>query len=88
MDQIRSKRLGQLATRLYTVLLTGGLVVLMFYTIIQPQILTKVFEKPSLNVYKSLLLDHNDTLHCPCSSISLTYDQYITTEPVFHQVRR
>ena len=84
---VTAKRLGQFATRLYIVLLTVGLIILVFYTIIQPQLLKKTFNRPSLDLYERLLRDHSQTLECPCSSISLLYDRFITIEPVFHPVR-
>jgi hypothetical protein len=88
IDRIRAKRLGQLATRLNIILLIISFAILTLYTVIQPQTLTKTFNKPSYNIYNRLLLDHNDTLQCPCSLISSMYDRYITIEPAFHQVRR
>ena len=88
IDRAQAKHLGQLATRLYIVLLVIGIVILGLYTIIQPQTLTKTFLKPSLNLYNSLIVDHSDTLECPCSSISSTYEGFIQIEPIFHQVSR
>ena len=86
IDRTRDKRYGRWATRLYILLLIIGLVILIFHTIIQPQVLRKTFESPSLDVYERLLLDHSEALQCPCSSISSTYDQCITIEPAFHPV--
>ena len=88
IDRVRDKRLGQWATRLYIILLMIGLATLIFDTIRQPQVLRKTFNNPSLNVYERLLLDHNGSLTCPCSSISSIYDQCITIEPLFHPVNR
>jgi hypothetical protein len=88
VDRAQAKRLGQLASRLYIVLLIIGIAVLGLYTIIQPQTLTKTFVKPSLTLYNRLMADYNDALECPCSSISSTYEQFIKIEPVFHQVSR
>ena len=53
----------------------------------QPQIVTKIFNKPSFNVYNRLIHDHENTLQCSCSSISSTYDRFVQIESVFHQVR-
>ncbi|CAF0975007.1 unnamed protein product [Adineta steineri] len=83
---MRRTRLGQITTRLYIVLLIAGHIILILYTIIQPQILTKIFDQPSLTTYNRLMVDHSDTLQCPCSSISSLYGRYITIESVFHQV--
>ena len=87
IDRTRAKRLGQLTTRLYIVLLIISFVIATLYTIIQPRTLTKTFDQPSLDRYKQLLIDHNnDSLQCPCSLISSMYKEYVTIEPVFHQV--
>ncbi|CAF3922339.1 unnamed protein product, partial [Rotaria sordida] len=81
-----TKRFGQWATRLYIILLIIGLIILALYTIVQPQTLTKNFEKPSLNLYNELQQDHGDTLKCSCSVIASTYNQFITIKPIFHEI--
>ena len=86
VNKITAKRLGLLATRLYIVLLIIGFVILALYTVIQPEILTNTSANPSLSTYDQLMRGHNDTLQCPCSTISSTVDQFITIEPVFHAV--
>jgi hypothetical protein len=87
IDRSRNKRLGRLTTRLYIVLLIIGYLILILRTIFQPRILTKTVDKPTLMTYNHLMLDHSDTLQCPCSLISSMYERYITIEPTFHQVR-
>lgn len=86
IDRNTSKRYGQLATRLYIILLTIGLSILTFYTAFQPQLLKKTIDQPSLSLYNRLLLDHGNALRCPCSIISSVYNRYISIKPVFHQV--
>ncbi|CAF1468291.1 unnamed protein product [Adineta ricciae] len=86
IDRRRAKRLGQLATRLYIILLIISLVIATFYTIIEPRTLIKTFDKPSLDLYNELLLDHNGSVQCPCSTIATTYQKYVVIEPVFHQI--
>ncbi|CAF4002362.1 unnamed protein product, partial [Adineta steineri] len=85
-DRIKAKRLNQLASRLYVLLLIIGVVILSLQTLVQPEILTKTYTKPSLETYEYLLENHGDTLHCPCSITSSTYGKYIKIEPIFHQV--
>ncbi|CAF1388030.1 unnamed protein product [Adineta steineri] len=85
-DRIKAKRLNQLASRLYVLLLITGVVILSLQTLVQPEILTKTYTKPSLETYEYLLENHGDTLHCPCSITSSTYGKYIKIEPIFHQV--
>jgi hypothetical protein len=86
-SQARAKRLGQLTTRLYIILLVVSFAIIILYIGIRPQIIPKDVNKPSLNVYNRLVRDHEDTLQCSCSSISSTYDRFVEIQPVFHQVR-
>ncbi|CAF4171623.1 unnamed protein product, partial [Adineta steineri] len=85
-DRIRAKRLNQLASRLYILLLIIGFVILSLQTLVQPEVLTKTYTKPSLETYEYLLENHGDTVHCPCSITSSTYGKYIKIEAIFHQV--
>ncbi|CAF1550530.1 unnamed protein product [Adineta steineri] len=83
---MRAKYLGQLTTRLYIVLLIIGLAILILYSVVKPPVKTETIEKPSFDVYERLIQDYKDTLRCPCTFISSTYDQYITMKPKFHQI--
>ncbi|CAF4172766.1 unnamed protein product, partial [Adineta steineri] len=86
IDRVRAKYLGQLTTRLYIVLLIIGLAILILYSVVKPPVKTETIEKPSFDVYERLIQDYKDTLRCPCTFISSTYDQYITMKPKFHQI--
>ena len=86
IDRLKAKHFGGLATRLYVILLIVCFIVLGLYNVSQPQTMTKTFDKPSLNTYNNLILNHNDTLQCPCSSISSMYTHFIDIQPIFHQV--
>ncbi|CAF1199869.1 unnamed protein product [Adineta ricciae] len=86
VDRIQAKHLGRFATRLYIILLVICIAILGLYTIVQPQILTKTFVKPSLNQYNQLVVEHPDTLSCPCSTISSPYERFIKIKPEFHQI--
>lgn len=86
VSRAQSKRLGQLATRLYMILLVIGLSILIFRTVFEPRILKETIDKPSLSAYNDLLVQHGETLECPCSNISLIHGRYVSVEPAFHQV--
>lgn len=87
VDQVTAKRYGQLATRLYFILFFTGLTILLFYTVIQPHVVIKTFDKPPLNYYNRLRTIYGDKLTCSCSIIASTYNQFVQIEPVFHSVR-
>ncbi|CAF1410645.1 unnamed protein product [Adineta steineri] len=86
VDPITAKRLGRWATRLYIALFICGLSILTVYNLIQPQMMTKTFDKPSFNVYKNLKKLYGDELKCPCSVIASVYSQFIEIEPIFHEI--
>ena len=86
MDRRKAILLGKITTRFYIVLLIVSIVVLALYTAIRPRIVTKMFVKPTFDVYSNLLSYHSDTLQCLCSYISSTYDHFVKIEPAFHQV--
>ena len=87
LNQNKAKRLGQWTTRLYIVLLVASVVIWALQSAIEPRILTKSFTNPTFDEYRSLSRTHGDALLCPCSSISLKYEQFVQINPVFHQVR-
>ena len=87
MDQITAKRYGQWTTRLYIILLVSSLGIVATYTIIDPQSLTKTFDKPVFDVYKQLKHKYGDQLQCSCLMTASTYNQYVQIQPVFHQVK-
>jgi hypothetical protein len=87
MPRETADRLGRWSTRLYIVLVIVSLATLILQTSIKPQVLTKTFTNPSMDVYNRLLLDRGDSLQCPCSSISSPLHRHVTVEPIFHQVR-
>ncbi|CAF4239187.1 unnamed protein product, partial [Adineta steineri] len=80
----KAKYFGQLSTRLYIILLIITMIILTLYNVIQSRIIIKIFDKPDIDIYNSLLLTHSDTLQCRCSSISSTYNYFVQIQPVFH----
>ncbi len=86
LDRITAKYYGKLATRLYFILFTTSFAILMLYAIIQQQMMTKNFNKPSFETYNKLIQIYGDQLKCSCSSISSVYDQFLKIEPVFHEI--
>ncbi|CAF1477595.1 unnamed protein product [Adineta ricciae] len=81
-----AKRLGQWATRLFLLLLVVVLVITALYTLIQPQALTKTFDKPSFDYYTQLKQKYEDSLKCPCSSVASIYNQFLSIDLDFHQL--
>ncbi|UJR17370.1 hypothetical protein I4U23_004265 [Adineta vaga] len=85
-DHSTAKRFGQWATRLYFVIFITTLVVLTIYTIVQPQTITKTFDKPSFILYNRLYQTYKNKLECSCSIISTQYRDFVTIQSEFHQI--
>ncbi|UJR22662.1 hypothetical protein I4U23_025701 [Adineta vaga] len=86
VNQATAKRLSQWTTRLYIFLLIIIVIILALYSIAQPQVMTKIFNKPSLNIYNHLKQEYKDTLKCSCTSIASTYNQFVNITAKFHQI--
>ncbi len=86
VNRVTAKRLGQLTTRLYIVLLIISFILLVIYTLIHEQIMIQDFEKPSFETYNQLTKEYGNKLICSCSSISSTYDQVVHIESTFHPI--
>ena len=81
-------RLGRWSTRLYFLLLLITVISIALHILIRPQTLTRTFSKPNFELYSYLIEKYGEnTLRCPCSSISSSYDDFVSIEPIFHQVR-
>lgn len=82
------KNLGEWSTRLHIIFLITSFLFLGLHIIVRPEILTKIYLKPSFNFYTLLAQRYDDAaLKCPCSLISSSYSDFVTIEPIFHQVR-
>ena len=86
LDRNTAKTLGQWSTRLHFFLLVVTFVVLGFQVTIRPELLTKTYSKPTLDLYTQLDQKHRDSLECPCALISSPYREFVTIEAIFHQV--
>ncbi|CAF1660120.1 unnamed protein product, partial [Adineta ricciae] len=86
VSQMTAKRLGQWATRLYIIFLILFFAVFSLAIIVQPELSTKIFHQPSFDLYNDLKQQYGDQLECSCSTISSLYREFITIEPIFHEV--
>ena len=88
IDRMTVKRFGQWATRLYIVLYVVSVAVLTIYTIVEPQTLTKTFDKLSVNLCNQLFQRYGNELKCSCSSVASKYNRFVEIEAEFHEVRQ
>ncbi|UJR18325.1 hypothetical protein I4U23_005227 [Adineta vaga] len=74
-------------TRIYALLFTSSLIILLFYNAIIERSITKTYTTPSIINYEYLLSIYSENVNCPCTYIAIPYDKFITELRVntFHQ---
>jgi hypothetical protein len=63
----------------------GCLMILFIFCASRQQLMITSVKTPSFDRYQSLLLTKND-LSCSCSQMSITYGQFLSFSPSFHQM--
>ena len=81
--ELRSQRIS---TRLFIFLLILALTILLSYTSLTTVTKTISVHKPSLTEYSQLYSKHSQSLICPCTQISVSYEKFIHVEYTLHQV--
>ncbi|CAF1191479.1 unnamed protein product [Adineta steineri] len=76
----------RILTRLYLILMTSAMIVLIFYTFLSMQTMNKTIMSPSKDQYEELQERYPDTLQCFCTEISIPYGELIVIEPTYHQL--
>lgn len=84
-DLFRIRR-GRVATRLYVFLLIGTSSVLIMYTSISIQTISKTIQSPPQELYEVLQKLYPDTLQCPCRVVSVPYKKLIEVLPTYHEL--
>ncbi|CAF1165270.1 unnamed protein product [Adineta steineri] len=77
---------NQIIHRLHVILVIGILTTLCMFSTFTPRVITIQANKPSLKIYKDLYKEHNDTLECPCSKLSMKYKSFLTLTTRFHEM--
>ncbi|UJR19841.1 hypothetical protein I4U23_022974 [Adineta vaga] len=77
---------GLCSTRVYILLFSMGIFVLIFYTSISTRIQTVIVRDPSIDDYEQLYKNYPSTLVCSCTQISIEYSSMIDISARFHQV--
>lgn len=80
-------RLQKLYTRIYILLFTSSLGILLFYNAIVERSVTQTYPSPSIADYEHLLNLYPDNVNCPCTYLAIPYDNFVTDlrVGVFHQ---
>ncbi|CAF3916101.1 unnamed protein product [Adineta steineri] len=81
--QLRNEKIS---TRLFIILLTLSLAVLLLYNSLINVTQTVNVKAPTMTKYLELYSTYSQALICPCTQISINYDTFISIEYTFHQV--
>ncbi|CAF1125518.1 unnamed protein product [Adineta steineri] len=82
----QQKRYQRQSTRLYIFILIITLSILSVYILIEEGVHRITILKPTENQYKHFQEIYSNKSICPCSSITMTYSNFITIQPYYHQV--
>jgi hypothetical protein len=75
-----------ISTRLFLILFLISISIISLYTSISIHVQTKVMNFPTQIEYEKLLEKYPNSLQCPCTQISILYDDFAKIKPSFHQV--
>ncbi|CAF0862508.1 unnamed protein product [Adineta steineri] len=80
------ERYQRLGTRLYIFILIITLSILSIYILIEEGVHRITILKPTETQYEHFQQIYSNKSICPCSSITMTYANFITIQPSYHQV--
>ena len=63
------------------------MIVLILYTSIRPRTVTNTIHNPSLTKTAELQREYFGTVECPCTRAYIPYEELVTINVQFHQVR-
>lgn len=72
------------STRLYILLMISFILIVGLLLIFVPQTLVVTVDNPSLVAYKQLYNQYSSTLDCPCSTINILYESFVSVEYALH----
>lgn len=73
-------------SRIYVCLLITTLIIMTVFTTLAPVNVSITVQKPSLETYKYLQSIYHDALSCPCEHTAVSYDDFFSITPNYHQV--
>ena len=74
----RTRPQERLNTRVYIALLVGSAVVIVFYAGLIQHSEKRILSSPSQSTFEKLFLQYSDTLQCPCSTVSIVQQDFIS----------
>ncbi len=84
-DPIRACH-GRLATLLYFILVFISLCPIILLSDFSSQTINEIISDPSIEQYQELEKEYSSTLICPCTHISIPYEDFFKIEVKYHQI--
>lgn len=75
-----------ISTRIYVCSLAITILIVAIASAFLVRNINNVEYSPTQQTFSQLVHDYPYTLHCPCSTIGIPYDKFVTTHVTFHQV--
>ncbi|CAF1186813.1 unnamed protein product [Adineta steineri] len=82
----RQTKFQRYGTRLYIFLLIGSMIIITIYVFLQKSIQSKTIFYPTESQFTQLREKYSRSLSCPCSLISISYSNFTTIQPQYHQL--
>ncbi|UJR18099.1 hypothetical protein I4U23_004999 [Adineta vaga] len=73
-------------TRFYIIILFIIFPILLSYILLNQKSITVKVQLQSSNQYNDLRMKYLTTINCPCTDISISYNQFIELNPFYHQI--
>ncbi|UJR11699.1 hypothetical protein I4U23_015880 [Adineta vaga] len=74
------------STRLFIILFSISVVIITLYTSLSIHVKTETLTMPTKIQYEQLFVQYSDSLQCPCTQISIFYNEFTRITSSFHQV--
>ncbi len=84
-DPIRAYH-GRLSTRLYIILVFISLCTITLLPNFSSETVNEIISDPSIQEYEDLEKKYSSTLICPCTQISIPYEDFLKIEVKYHQI--
>ena len=85
-NDAESIRRQRLSTRIYLILLSIFLIILIMYALLLSRTTMVTIRKPSEEQFRQLNTIYPDTLTCPCSQVTARYEKFVNIQVRFHEV--
>lgn len=79
-------RKQRISTRVFMLLLSVSLCILLLYTSLTPVMKTITIQSPNRTEYEQLYVQYRQSLICPCTKISTSYQTLVEIDYYFHPV--